>query len=335
MFNVAVVGATGAVGGTMLRVLEERGFPVSELRPLASARSNGRQLDYLGKPVYVETLTDDAFEGIDIALFSAGGDRSRTFAPAAVEAGAVVIDNSSAFRMDPNVPLVVPEVNEAAIQDHQGIIANPNCVAAPLVVALKPISDAAGLERVVVSSYQSVSGTGTSAVEELLNQAKGYLGGNEPEPSVYPHPIAFNVLPHIDVFDESGYTGEERKVTAETRKMLSLPDLPVSATCVRVPVLQAHSAAVHIETTGKVSAQDVRDILMAAPGIVLQDEPSRNHYPLPREATGHDEVFVGRIREDASHPKGIVMWIVSDNLRKGAATNAVQIAESLVTRGWL
>lgn len=335
MFKVAVVGATGAVGGTMLRVLEERGFPVTELRPLASARSQGKQLDYLGKPIYVETLTDDAFEGIDIALFSAGGDRSRTFAPAAVEAGAVVIDNSSAFRMHPDVPLVVPEVNEGDIQNHQGIIANPNCVAAPLVVALKPIADAAGLDRVVVSSYQSVSGTGTSAVEELLNQAKGYLGGNEPEPSVYPHPIAFNVLPHIDVFDASGYTGEERKVTAETRKMLGLPDLPVSATCVRVPVLQAHAAAVHIETTEKIGAQQVRELLMGAPGLVLQDDPTHNRYPLPREATGHDEVFVGRIREDASHPRGIVLWLVSDNLRKGAATNAVQIAESLVTHGWL
>ncbi len=335
MFRVAVVGATGAVGGTMLRVLEERGFPVTELRPLASARSAGRQLDYLGKPVFVETLTEDAFEGIDIALFSAGGDRSRTFAPAAVAAGAVVIDNSSAFRMDPNVPLVVPEVNEADIQGHDGIIANPNCVAAPLVVALKPIADAVGLERVIVSSYQSVSGTGSAAVEELMAQMRGSLAGNEPEPSVYPHPIAFNVIPHIDVFDESGYTGEERKVAAETRKILGQPDLAISATCVRVPVIQAHSEAIHIETSEKISPQHVRELLMVAPGIALVDDPAHNRYPLPREATGHDEVFVGRIREDSSHPRGIAMWLVSDNLRKGAATNAVQIAESLVTRGWL
>lgn len=335
MFKVAVVGATGAVGGTMLRVLEERGFPVSELRPLASARSAGRQLDYLGRPVYVETLTEDAFEGIDIALFSAGGDRSRTFAPAAVEAGAVVIDNSSAFRMDPNVPLVVPEVNEADIQGHNGIIANPNCVAAPLVVALKPIADAVGLVRVIVASYQSVSGTGTAAIEELMAQTRGSLSGNEPEPSVYPHPIAFNVIPHIDVFDESGYTGEERKVAAETRKMMGMPDLAISATCVRVPVVQAHSEAIHIETSEKISAQHVRELLMAAPGIALVDDPAHNRYPLPRDATGHDEVFVGRIREDTSHPCGIALWLVSDNLRKGAATNAVQIAESLVTRGWL
>jgi len=335
MFRVAVVGATGAVGGTMLRVLEERGFPVTELRPLASARSNGRQLDYLGKPVYVETLTDDAFEGIDIALFSAGGDRSRTFAPAAVEAGAVVIDNSSAFRMDANVPLVVPEVNESDLEGHSGIIANPNCVAAPLVVALKPIADAVGLERVVVASYQSVSGTGTAAIEELLEETRGYLAGNEREPSVYPHPIAFNVLPHIDTFDESGYTGEERKVAAETRKMLGRPDLAVSATCVRVPVFQAHSEAIHIETSEKISAQHVRELMMGAPGLVLVDDPAHNRYPLPRDAAGRDEVFVGRIREDVSHPRGIAMWLVADNLRKGAATNAVQIAESLVTRGWL
>jgi aspartate-semialdehyde dehydrogenase len=319
----------------MLRVLEERGFPVTELRPLASSRSAGRQLDYLGQAVHVETLTDDAFEGIDIALFSAGGDRSRTFAPAAVAAGAVVIDNSSAFRMDPNVPLVVPEVNEHDIEGHSGIIANPNCVAAPLVVALKPIADAVGLERVIVSSYQSVSGTGTAAIQELLAQTRGYLDGNEPEPSVYPHPIAFNVLPHIDVFDESGYTGEERKVAAETRKMMGMPDLAVSATCVRVPVVQAHSEAIHIETTEKISPQHLRELLMVAPGIVLMDDPAHNRYPLARDATGRDDVFVGRIREDSSHPRGIAMWLVSDNLRKGAATNAVQIAESLVTRGWL
>ncbi len=335
MFRVAVVGATGAVGGTMLRVLEERGFPVTELRPLASARSAGRQLDYLGQPVYVETLTDQSFENIDIALFSAGGDRSRTFAPAAVAAGAVVIDNSSAFRMDPNVPLVVPEVNEADIQGHSGIIANPNCVAAPLVVALKPIADAVGLDRVIVSSYQSVSGTGTAAIEELMAQTRGYLDGNEPEPSVYPHPIAFNVIPHIDVFDESGYTGEERKVAAETRKMLGMPDLAISATCVRVPVVQAHSEAIHIETSERISPQHVRELLMGAPGIVLVDDPAYSRYPLPRDAAGRDEVLVGRIREDTSHPRGIAMWLVSDNLRKGAATNAVQIAESLVLRGWL
>jgi aspartate-semialdehyde dehydrogenase (peptidoglycan organisms) len=335
MFRVAVAGATGAVGATMLRVLEERGFPVTELRPPRLVTKHGRQLDYLGKPVYVETLTEDAFEGIDIALFSAGGDRSRTFAPAAVEAGAVVIDNSSAFRLDANVPLVVPEVNEADLEGHSGIVANPNCVAAPLVVALKPIADAVGLERVIVSSYQSVSGTGTAAVAELLAETRGNLEGSEPEPSVYPHPIAFNVLPHIDTFDESGYTGEERKVAAETRKMLGRPDLAVSATCVRVPVLHAHSEAVHIETSEKISAQQVRDLLVGAPGVALVDEPAHNRYPLPREAAGRDEVFVGRIREDASHPRGIALWLVSDNLRKGAATNAVQIAESLVTRGWL
>src|SRR5262245_10857915 len=261
MFNVAVVGATGAVGGTMLRVLEERGFPVTELPPLASARSEGAELDYLGRPRAVRRLTEDAFEGIQIALFSAGATRSREFAPAAVEAGAVVIDNSSAYRMDAAVPLVVPEVNEADLESHSGIVANPNCVAAPLVVALKPIRDAVGLERVIVSSYQSVSGTGAAAVEELTTQAAGFLAGGEPEPSVYPHPIAFNVLPHIDVFDDSGYTGEERKVAAETRKMLGMPDLRVSATCVRVPVLYAHSQSVQIETTDKITAQEARNLL--------------------------------------------------------------------------
>ena len=335
MFNVAVVGATGAVGGTMLRVLEERGFPVTELRPLASERSEGRQIDYLGQSRTVRRLTADAFEGIQIALFSAGSQRAKDFAPAAVEAGAVVIDNSSAYRMDPAVPLVVPEVNEHDLENHGGIVANPNCIAAPLVVALKPLAAAVGLERLILSSYQSVSGTGQAAVTELLEQTTGYLAGEEPEPSVYPHPIAFNVLPHIDVFDETGYTGEERKVAAETRKMLGLPDLRVSATCARVPVVQAHSASVQIETTDKITAEAARNLLMGAPGVMLVDEPGSNLYPLPRDAHGRDEVLVGRIREDSSHPRGLVLWFSSDNLRKGAATNAVQIAESLVMRGWL
>jgi aspartate-semialdehyde dehydrogenase len=335
VFRLALVGATGAVGTTMLRVLEERGFPVTELRPLASERSDGRELDYLGKPCTVRRLTEDSFEGVDIALFSAGAARARAYAPAAVEAGAVVIDNSSAYRMEPDVPLVVPEVNEEALAGHAGIVANPNCVAVPLVVALKPIADAVGLERVVVSSYQSVSGTGQAAVEELRAQSAGYLAGNEPEPAVYPHPIAFNALPQIGAFEDGGYTGEEVKVMNETRKMLALPDLPVSATCVRVPVFWSHSESVHVETTDPIGAEDVRSLMMAAPGIALLDEPAYNRYPLPRDAAGHDEVFVGRIRNDASHPRGLAMWIVSDNLRKGAATNAVQIAESLVTNGWL
>jgi aspartate-semialdehyde dehydrogenase len=335
MFNVAVVGATGAVGGTMLRVLEERGFPVTELRPLASARSEGTELDYLGRPRVVRRLSEDAFEGIQIALFSAGATRSRQFAPAAVESGAVVIDNSSAFRMEPGVPLVVPEVNEDALRGHSGIVANPNCVAAPLVVALKPIADAVGLERVVVSSYQSVSGTGAAAVTELREQTAGFLAGEEPEPSVYPHPIAFNVLPHIGDFGDDGYSGEEQKVADETRKMLGLPELRVSATCVRVPVLYAHSQAVHVETSDELTADDARDLLMAAPGVALVDDPAASRYPLPRDAAGRDDVLVGRIRDDVSHPRGLALWVVSDNLRKGAATNAVQIAESLVMRGWL
>jgi aspartate-semialdehyde dehydrogenase len=335
MFRVAIVGATGAVGGTMLRVLEERGFPISELVPLASVRSVGKEVDYLGRSVAVRELTAEAFEGVDIALFSAGATRSRDFAPAAVAAGAVVIDNSSAYRMDPDVPLVVPEVNEHALAHHKGIVANPNCVAAPLVVALKPIADAAGLERVIVSSYQSVSGTGQAAIEELRAQTAGHLAGDEPRPSVYPHPIAFNALPHIDTFDESGYTGEERKVIAETQKILEMPNLRASATCVRVPVFFAHSQAVHIETRDHISAAQVSELLLGAPGIVLRDDPGRGEYPLARDVAGHDEVYVGRIRNDRSHPNGIVMWIVADNLRKGAATNAVQIAESVVTKGYL
>lgn len=335
MFSVAVAGATGAVGTVMLRVLEERGFPVTKLVPLASSRSAGRELDYLGKPFTVQELTEDSFEGVDIALFSAGSARSKAFAPAAVEAGAVVIDNSSAYRMDPGVPLVVPEVNAHHLEGHQGIIANPNCVAAPLVCALKPIADAVGLERVVVSSYQSVSGTGAAAVEELRSQTAALLAGEEQEPSVYPHPIAFNALPHIDVFGDDGYTGEETKVANETRKMLDLPDLRVSATCVRVPVFYGHSESVTIETRDKMTADQARSLLMAAPGVVLVDEPALNRYPLARDAAGRDEVFVGRIREDSSHERGLCLWIVADNLRKGAATNAVQIAEALVTRGWL
>ncbi len=335
MFNVAVVGATGAVGAMMLRVLEERGFPVTELRPLASARSEGRIVEFLGKPFVVQRLTEDSFEGIHIALFSAGGERSRDFAPAAVEAGAVVIDNSSAFRMSPDVPLVVPEVNEDSIQGHRGIIANPNCVAVPLVVVLKPIADAVGLERVIISSYQAVSGTGAAGIAELRRLTEGYLAGDEPDPSVYPHPIAFNVLPQIDSFDETGYTGEERKVIAETRKMLGIPELAISATCVRVPVFNGHSVSVQIETTDTLSADAARGLLMGAPGLILADEPQLGVYPLPRLATGRDEVMVGRIRNDLSHPRGLALWISSDNLRKGAATNAVQIAESLVMRGWL
>jgi aspartate-semialdehyde dehydrogenase len=319
----------------MLRVLEERGFPVSELRPLASARSVGRELEYLGQLKPVAELTESSFEGIDVALFSAGATRSRAFAPAAVEAGAVVIDNSSAYRMDPEVPLVVPEVNEQALAGHAGIVANPNCVAAPLVVALKPIMDAVGLERVTVSSYQAVSGTGLGAIEELRHQAGEVLAGGEAEPSVYPHQIAFNVLPHIDRFEESGYTGEERKVMEETRKMLGLPELPISATCVRVPVVHGHSESVTIETAEAIDPDQVRGLLMTAPGVALVDEPAYNRYPMPIEAAGRDEVLVGRIRRDESHPRGLALWLSSDNLRKGAATNAVQIAESIVTNGWL
>ena len=332
MFNVAVVGATGAVGGTMLRVLEERGFPVTELRPLASARSEGTELDYLGRPRVVRRLSHDAFEDIQIALFSAGATRSRQFAAAAVESGAVVIDNSSAFRMDPAVPLIVPEVNEDALEGHSGIVANPNCVAAPLVVALKPIADAVGLERVVVSSYQSVSGTGAAAVTELREQTAGLLAGDEPEPSVYPHPIAFNVLPHVDDAMPGGACREEMKLVWETRKILGLPDLRVVATTVRVPVRVAHSEAVNLEFARAPDPDVARALLAAAPGVVVVDDPGHHLYPTPLLAAGRDEAFVGRIRRDPSHDRGLCLFIACDNLRKGAALNAVQIAETLRAR---
>jgi aspartate-semialdehyde dehydrogenase len=332
MFNVAVVGATGAVGGVMLRVLEERGFPVTELRPLASSRSAGRRLDYLGQARTVQELTADSFEGIQIALFSAGATRSREFAPAAVEAGAVVIDNSSAYRMDAAVPLVVPEVNEADLESHSGIVANPNCVAAPLVVALKPIRDAVGLERVIVSSYQSVSGTGAAAVEELMTQAAGFLAGDEPPPSVYPHPIAFNVLPHIDVFLENGYTKEEMKLVHETRKILEDQAVLVSPTTVRVPVFTAHSVSVHVETEARIGVARARELFAAFPGLKVLDDPERKQYPMPLFVAGKDECYVGRIREDLAVPNGLNFWVVGDQLRKGAALNAVQIAEILIER---
>ena len=337
MFDVAVVGATGAVGTDMLRVLEERGFPVTELRPLASERSEGRELDYLGRPRTVRRLTADAFEGIQIALFSAGGDPlPRVRAGAAVEAGAVVIDNSSAYRMDPAVPLVVPEVNEHDLEGHGGIVANPNCVAAPLVVALKPIADAVGLERVIVSSYQSVSGTGQAAVDRAARpggrlprrRRAGAVG--LPAPDRLQRPAAHRRLRRERLHRRGAQGRAPRRA-----RCWACPTSRVSATCVRVPVLYAHSQSVQIETTDGSRPTTPASLLMAAPGVVLVDEPQLNRYPLPRDAAGRDDVLVGRIREDSSHDRGLVLWVVSDNLRKGAATNAVQIAESLVTRGWL
>jgi aspartate-semialdehyde dehydrogenase len=330
--RVAVVGATGAVGTTMLRLLRERRFPADEIVPFASERSAGKELDGLT----VRALgADSDLSGFDIALFSAGSGVSREWAPRFVDHGAVVVDNSSCWRMDPKVPLVVPEVNPEAIAEHRGIIANPNCTAMQALPVLKPIHDAVGLERLVLSSYQSTSGTGAKAVAELRGQAEAILRGDElPPPVVYPHQIAFNVLPQVETFkDGDDYTTEERKVIAECRKILSLNDLRITATCVRVPVMNCHSESWNIETRTDLSPEDCRTLLADAPGVIVVDDPANGRYPLASEVNGRDEVFVGRIRRDDSNARTLNMWIVGDNLRKGAATNAIQIAELLVRTG--
>jgi aspartate-semialdehyde dehydrogenase len=331
-YVVAVVGATGAVGNEMVEVLEERNFPVEKLRLFASERSEGKKIDFHGKPVTVEVLTDRVFDGIDIALFSAGGDRSKEFAPIAAKAGCVVVDNSSAWRMDPEVPLVVPEVNPQDVEWHKGIIANPNCSTIQMVVVLKPIHDAAKIKRVVVTTFQSVSGTGKRAMDELLNQTKDLLNFREINPVVYPHQIAFNCLPHIDKFMDDGYTKEEIKMVNETKKILGDDSVRVTATTVRVPVFRGHAESINIETEKKLSANEVRALLSTAPGVIVYDAPAKNIYPLQTIAAGKDEVYVGRVREDNTIENGINMWIAADNLRKGAALNAVQIAEELIKR---
>jgi aspartate-semialdehyde dehydrogenase len=329
-YVVAVAGATGAVGREMIEILEERKFPVSELIPLASERSEGERVEFNGRKLVVRRLTGDAFKGVDIALFSAGAERSLEFAPAAVKSGAVVIDNSSAFRMDPKVPLVIPEVNAHALAGHTGIIANPNCSTIGMVVVLKPIHDAVKIKRVVVTTFQSVSGTGKDAIDELAGQTVALLNFRDIEKKVYPHQIAFNCLPHIDAFLDNGYTREEMKMVNETRKIMEDDSLRVTATTVRVPVFRCHSESVNIETEKNLSANEARAILSGAPGIIVYDDPKKNLYPLAIDVAGKDEIFVGRIRVDESVPNGINMWIVSDNLRKGAALNAVQIAERLI-----
>jgi aspartate-semialdehyde dehydrogenase len=331
-YRVAILGATGLVGREFLKVLAQRAFPIAELRLLASDRSAGARVHFEGDELLVEEATPDSFRGIEYALFSAGADVSRTLAPPAVAAGAVVIDNSAAWRMEPEVPLVVPEVNGEDAFAHQGIIANPNCSTIQMVVALDPLHRANPLRRVVVDTYQSVSGTGAAAMDELDEQSRALLAGKPAAPSVYPHQIAFNVLPHIDSFLDNGYTKEEWKMVQETRKIMHLPDLPVSATTVRVPVPIGHSEAVHAEFSRPLSPHEARAILSRAPGVCVMDDPAAAQYPLASLAAGRDEVFVGRIRSDVSHPNGLAMWIVSDNLRKGAALNAVQIAELLASR---
>ena len=323
---VGILGATGAVGETLLRVLAERRFPMRELRLLASERSAGRLLPYAGREIAVEEATPSSFDGLDLAIFSAGAARSRTFAPAAVRAGALVIDNSSAFRLDPEVPLVVPEVNPEAARLHRGLIANPNCSTMQLVPVLRPLHDAAGLEHVTVATYQAVSGTGRSAGEALVTETRRALDGNDAEALAYPHPIAFNVLP-AGTFGDDGLTDEETKIVHESRKILGLPDLRVSPTCVRVPVRNAHSAAVWVTTERELGPEEAREVLGAAPGVTVLDDPSRDLYPTALAADGRDDVLVGRIRRDPGAQHTLALWIVADNLRKGAATNAVQIAE--------
>ncbi|MGB8334315.1 MAG: aspartate-semialdehyde dehydrogenase [Desulfobacterales bacterium] len=332
MVNVAVAGATGAVGNQMIRCLEERNFPVGSIKLLASKRSVGRELRFRGDLFPVEELTDESFADVDVALFSAGGDTSLKFAPLAAEAGCVVVDNSSAWRMDPEVPLVVPEVNPHAIAGYKvkGIIANPNCSTIQMVVALNPIHRAFGIKRIVVSTYQAVSGTGKKAVDELFDQTRAMINFLGYEKKIYPHRIAFNCLPHIDRFLDNGYTKEEMKMVNETRKILEDDRIGVTATTVRVPVFFGHSEAVNVETREKITVDAVRKILEKSPGVEVVDEPAKNRYPLATDAAGQDLTLVGRIRQDESIPNGINLWIVADNIRKGAATNAVQIAEILV-----
>jgi aspartate-semialdehyde dehydrogenase len=335
--RVAVVGATGAVGSTMLGVMRERSFPADEVVPFASGRSAGRRIDWGDRDLYVRALDDEAIQGFDIALFSAGSGVSEDWAPRFADAGAVVVDNSSFWRMSDDVPLVVAEVNPEALEGHRGIVANPNCSTMQMVVALKPILDAVGIERLVVSTYQSVSGTGQRAVEELHDQALSVLEAEElVPPSVYPHQIAFNVLPHVETFkDGDAYSTEERKMMAETRKIFGVADLGISATCARVPVYTGHSESVNVQTRDPLSPEECRELLSSAPGVVVVDDPAAAIYPLAIDAAGRDDVLVGRIRRDESHERALNLWVVGDNLRKGAATNAVQLAELLNVRGLL
>jgi aspartate-semialdehyde dehydrogenase len=334
---VAVVGATGAVGQTMIQVLLEKQLPITELRLLASARSAGRVVNVGGTDYTVGLATPEAFDRVDIALFSAGGGTGKELAPEAAKRGCTVIDNSSAWRMDPDVPLVVSQVNPDDLEGHEGIIANPNCSTMQLLPPLMALRDAVGIERVVVDTYQSVAGTGHKAIVELEEQVKAHAEGRPKVAEVYPHPIAFNALPHIDVFLDNGYTKEEWKVVTESRKILHLPDLRISCTAVRVPVFISHSEAVHVETRAAITPDEARALFGRVKGVVVQDEPEANVYPLATQAAGTDEIYVGRVRQDLSIDgnRGLAFWVVSDNLRKGAASNAVELADVLVERGWI
>lgn len=326
-YNVAIVG-TGVVGATILEILDERNFPIKELKLLATERSAGKTLRFRGEDITIQETTSDAFTGIDFAIF-ASGSASKEYAGEVVKRGAVVIDNSSAFRLNPEVPLIVPEVNPEDISWHRGIVANPNCSTIQMVVALKPIYDAVGIKRVVVSTYQAVSGAGKEAMNELEEQTRTILQGEEVVPRVFPHQIAFNVIPHIDVFLEKDYTKEEMKMVNETKKIFHDDKIAITATTVRIPVLRSHAEAINIETEEKITPNQVREILSQAPGVSVVDDPANMKYPMPIDASNRDEVLVGRIREDISHPNGIWIWVVADQLRKGAATNSVQIAELL------
>lgn len=326
-YNLAIVG-TGAVGQTILDILAERNFPINNLKLLATQRSAGKEVNFQGKSYVIEETTADSFDGVDLAFF-AGGAASKLFAKEAVKRGAVVIDNGSAFRLDPDVPLVVPEVNPEDVKNHKGIISNPNCSTIQMVVALKPLHDAAKITRIVVSTYQAVSGAGQEAIDELILQTKQVLNDEETTPNIFQHQIAFNLIPHIDTFMDNDYTREEMKMVDETKKIFHEPDLKITATTVRVPIIRSHSEAINIETERELSAEEAREILSKAPGIVLQDDPAQNIYPMPLMTSYRDEVFVGRVRKDISTEKGLSLFVVADQLRKGAATNAVQIAELL------
>ncbi len=329
-FVVAVVGATGAVGQTTLKILEERKFPVRELRAFASARSSGKTVTFKGEAVRVEAVGPGAFKGVDVALFSAGSAQSKEYAPQAVKAGAVVVDKSNAFRMDPQVPLVVPEINAHAVRGHRGIVACPNCTSIVTVMPLKPLHDAGRLRRVVATSFQAVSGAGVNGVDELRTQTLAWARGEAITPKFFQHQIAFNVIPHIDTFGADGYTGEETKLVNELRKILELPDLLVSPTTVRVPVFTTHSVSVNAETEVKIGRERAREVFAGFPGLKLWDEPAENRYPMPVVVEGQDDCYVGRVREDLTRPNGLNFWVVGDQLRKGAALNGIQIAELLI-----
>ena len=333
--HVGIVGATGMVGQEFIKILDQRRFPVDALHLFASDKSAGKTVYVRQQEHTVQETNQDSFSGLDLVFFSAGTDVSKQFAPIAASAGAVVIDNSAAFRMDPDTPLVVPEINPEDCQQHHGIIANPNCSTIQMVVALYPLHRVSPIRRIIVDTYQSVSGTGLPAVDELSETSKAVLEGKPVVARVYPHQIAFNMLPEIDVFMENGYSKEEWKMVTETRKIMHAPEIAISATCVRVPAFVGHSESVHVEFTRPMSAAEARRILAEAPGVKIQDEPAASVYPMPWTSAGQDDVFVGRIREDASNPNGLAMWICADNVRKGAALNGLQIAEAMMERGWL